>query len=407
MKDNLLKMLVIISLIVMVPRFFVHHDMRDFHAQITEDTLSFGANNLTHEKRYMEIISAAQCGVICDWSEPNGQTLPELLQHENCLINRLFLTDADSAGLAKWRKKFDSVHLITGTSFAEFKNSCTNVNLLIFDMQNVGVRIDRATKLLRSVMEVAAALDAKLLLLDVPNPLGGKVEGPGEVPLRPGVTLGELARYWNDKLFRGAISLTVVPVTGWRRDHLLRDLRRESRQVGKSAAITSFMAPFYHVKPFSMALCDNHNEVASSALLMPQANRLSERELAFLRDMLAINGIQTAPHCTKPIWSPDILSGLKIDDVQIHDDIDEFGTFLQAMRFFANRRDFVIGYEMDFDDVMGDPLVRETLMSSQNFELLQSELSRTQSAFVHDIGQYLLYDPAPYPGSSMRQNFGS
>jgi uncharacterized protein YbbC (DUF1343 family) len=82
-------------------------------------------------------------------------------------------------------------------------------------------------------MEAAAAERIPFVVLDRPNPITGRMEGPlmemamrtvGQpitgyypVPLRHGMTVGEVARYINEEYDIGA-DLTVVPAAGWRRD---------------------------------------------------------------------------------------------------------------------------------------------------------------------------------------------
>src|SRR5205085_673515 len=83
-----------------------------------------------------------------------------------------------------------------------------------------------------------AAANIHVLILDRPNPLGGTVaEGPllepghesfvggASIPLRHGLTLGELARLLNDEQHIGA-TLEVIPMSGWRRDMLYDDTGR-------------------------------------------------------------------------------------------------------------------------------------------------------------------------------------
>jgi uncharacterized protein YbbC (DUF1343 family) len=106
------------------------------------------------------------------------------------------------------------------------------IDLLVFDMQDVGARYYTYPSTLGVVMEAVVASGIPVLVLDRPNPLGGTVEGPGldpdcrsfvgwwPVPVRHGLTLGELARYANATRLGGRVALDVVPATGWRRDML-------------------------------------------------------------------------------------------------------------------------------------------------------------------------------------------
>jgi uncharacterized protein YbbC (DUF1343 family) len=101
---------------------------------------------------------------------------------------------------------------------------------LVFDIQDVGTRFYTYATTMAFAMEEAAAHGLPFVVLDRPNPITGlHPEGPvidGEllsfvgyapIPLRHGMTMGELALYFNAELGIGA-DLTVIPVQGWRRD---------------------------------------------------------------------------------------------------------------------------------------------------------------------------------------------
>ncbi len=114
------------------------------------------------------------------------------------------------------------------------------VETLIVDLQDIGTRTWTFTGVMLYTMRAAARNHIPILVLDRPNPITGtRSEGPlldsalanpddpapgrpGEafalypVPLRHGMTMGELALMFNDRLKIGA-DLTVVPMDGWRR----------------------------------------------------------------------------------------------------------------------------------------------------------------------------------------------
>ncbi|MEW5814255.1 MAG: DUF1343 domain-containing protein [Spirochaetota bacterium] len=103
------------------------------------------------------------------------------------------------------------------------------LDLLVFDIQDVGCRYYTYLYTLSYLMEAAVEHKVPILVLDRPNPLGGlTVEGNildrsfssfiGRYPLPVlyGLTIGELALYFNREFGLGA-ELTVVPMRGWRR----------------------------------------------------------------------------------------------------------------------------------------------------------------------------------------------
>jgi uncharacterized protein YbbC (DUF1343 family)/CubicO group peptidase (beta-lactamase class C family) len=101
-------------------------------------------------------------------------------------------------------------------------------DVLIFDIQDIGCRFYTYISTLGECMTAAAKQNVKFMVLDRPNPIGGAVvQGPilnaersfvawHEIPLRHGMTVGELAKMFNEERKLGA-DLTVVPCEGWAR----------------------------------------------------------------------------------------------------------------------------------------------------------------------------------------------
>lgn len=103
------------------------------------------------------------------------------------------------------------------------------IDVLVFDIQDAGARYYTYTATLGLCMEACAAAKAKLLLLDRPNPLTGNlVDGPiadekslgftayAPIPVSHGMTLGELAKYYNGERKIGC-DLEVIEMRGWNR----------------------------------------------------------------------------------------------------------------------------------------------------------------------------------------------
>src|SRR6266404_57492 len=114
------------------------------------------------------------------------------------------------------------------------------VDVLVIDLQDVGSRYYTYVWTMALALQAAARAGVAVVVLDRPNPLGGvSVEGGtvepacesfvglGAVPVRHGLTAGELARLvragmpWGAPRFARPLDcdLTVVPMRGWRRAH--------------------------------------------------------------------------------------------------------------------------------------------------------------------------------------------
>ncbi len=104
------------------------------------------------------------------------------------------------------------------------------VDLLVVDLQDVGTRVYTFVYTMAHCLRAAARHGVEVIVCDRPNPIGGaRVEGPvltrgfesfvGEhpIPMRHGMTIGELARFFNDE-FGIHADLGVATMSGWRRD---------------------------------------------------------------------------------------------------------------------------------------------------------------------------------------------
>ncbi len=105
-----------------------------------------------------------------------------------------------------------------------------DVDVVVFDMQDVGARYYTYPATLAYTLEAAKAAGKKVIVLDRPNPTGGDIVAgfvpPAEltgkftslypIPTRHGMTIGELARLFNDHFGIGA-TLEVIAMTGWTR----------------------------------------------------------------------------------------------------------------------------------------------------------------------------------------------
>ncbi|HSB55920.1 MAG TPA: DUF1343 domain-containing protein, partial [Gemmatimonadales bacterium] len=121
------------------------------------------------------------------------------------------------------------IYSLYGANRAPTDSMLAGVELILVDLPDVGARYYTYLSTTIEVMRAAARRGLPVVVLDRPNPIGGAVQGnvldPAHrsfvgalaMPMRHGLTLGELARLANLDLGLHA-DLRVVPVSGWRRD---------------------------------------------------------------------------------------------------------------------------------------------------------------------------------------------
>jgi uncharacterized protein YbbC (DUF1343 family) len=183
-------------------------------------------------------------GVLCHAASVDGQLahLLELFGAAGLDVRRVFMPEHGLTGAAQDMQPVEALPVSAGAGRAELVSlygagpaslrppagSLVDLDLLVADLQDVGCRYYTFAATLRYCLEACGRAGVAVLVLDRPNPLGGlRLEGPllaeacrsfvgaFTVPVRHGLTLGELAR---QALREGvAAELEVVAARGWRR----------------------------------------------------------------------------------------------------------------------------------------------------------------------------------------------
>jgi len=123
------------------------------------------------------------------------------------------------------------VHSLYGETRWPTEEMLQELDVLLYDLQDAGTRVYTFIYTMAYCMEACARCGKEMMVLDRPNPVNGReVEGNlldpefrsfvgrYPLPMRHGMTAGELARLFNAEYGIGC-SLTVVEMQGWKRDH--------------------------------------------------------------------------------------------------------------------------------------------------------------------------------------------
>ena len=156
-----------------------------------------------------------------------GVKLSAIFSPEHGIAGKL---DTTSIGNSKDEATGATIYSVYGDSDEKrrpSKEALSNVDVIVYDIQDIGVRFYTYESTLGYFLEAAAKAGKEVVVLDRPNPVGGGfVQGPvadpgresfvsyWQTPVRHGMTTGELARMFNAERRIGA-RLTVVPMEGW------------------------------------------------------------------------------------------------------------------------------------------------------------------------------------------------
>ncbi len=210
--------------------------------QLAESQVLTGADVLVRSR--LALLSGKRVGLVTNQTGrlQNGEFLVDALKARGITVTALFGPEHGVRGSADAGEKVGDiidrrtgirVYSLYGTTNKPTAAMLKEVDVLVYDIQDVGVRFYTYISTMYLVMDVAAEHHLPIIVLDRPDPLGGTlVDGPMledslrsfvgmlPIPVVYGLTCGELARMINGErwLHEGVqADLTVVPMEGWRR----------------------------------------------------------------------------------------------------------------------------------------------------------------------------------------------
>ncbi|WP_237648638.1 exo-beta-N-acetylmuramidase NamZ domain-containing protein [Sediminibacillus terrae] len=286
-----------------------------------------------------------------------------------------------------------------------------DIDVLLFDIQDVGTRFYTYIYTMAYAMEAAAENDLPFIVLDRPNPISGdKVEGPVldpeyasfvgnyPIPLRHGMTVGELAKFFNEEYDIGA-DLTVVEMNGWDRDEYYDETPLE------------FVLPSPNMPTFDTALVypgaaliEGTNVSEGRGTTKPfqliGAPFINSTELAAALNDLELQGVTFRAASFTPSFSKH--SGELSNGVEIHVmDRDKFKPVEAGLHLvktihdmypddFAFRAENSNGVSF-FDNLIGNGWIREGIESGRSVDEMKAEWQDELDAFKEVREQYLIY----------------
>jgi len=158
-----------------------------------------------------------------------GVSLDAIFSPEHGVTGTLDTTDINNSKDAATGIPVYSVYGATDVARRPPQDVLKHVDAIVFDIQDAGVRFYTYETTLGYFLEAAAKAGIEMIVLDRPNPITGSfVQGPPAdegkesftnywtLPVRHGMTMGELAKMFNAERGINA-KLTVVPMDGWQR----------------------------------------------------------------------------------------------------------------------------------------------------------------------------------------------
>lgn len=292
----------------------------------------------------------------------------------------------------------------------------SGVDVMVYDIQDVGVRSYTYISTLLNVMRGCARNNVPVYVLDRPNPIGGDVVdgnvldpafasfvGPAPIPYVHGLTVGELATMANEEGWLGdglSCKLTVIRMHGW-------DRSMSWRETGLLWIQTSPHVP----KPetaFAIAATGAIGELAviniGVGYTMPfelvGAPWMDGREFAAAMNGMRIPGIYFRPTRYKPFYA--MSSGSMCGGVHLVRTSERVAPFsatialMTALRDLYPERNLFGKVRSDrwkmFDKICGTDQIRKRLLAGDSYEAIVKWWEPGLSRFIARRSAYLLYE---------------
>lgn len=301
------------------------------------------------------------------------------------------------------------VYSLYGPTWKPSEDMLEDVDVLIFDIQDIGSNVYTYIYTLGFVMEGAAEQDKSVIVLDRPNAIGGeRVEGPLRaedtvsfmgrflLPVRHGMTAGELAIMWNHEYSLG-VDLEVAKMEGWERGMHFED-------TGLPWVLTSPNIP----TPDSATLYTGTILVANSTLSeglgttrpfeFVGAPWIDAEALQAEMTEKDLDGVTFRTQYFTPMFG--MYEGELVPGVQVHiEDESAIDVVELGLELATSMRDQEPEqYEIDenYNELIGSTLARDMLSDGEDAQTIMAEWEDELSTWTEEVrNNYLLYEPYP------------
>jgi uncharacterized protein YbbC (DUF1343 family) len=308
------------------------------------------------------------------------------------------------------------VHSLYGKTRKPTPDMLKDIDVLVYDIQDIGVRSYTYIATMGLAMEAAAEQNIEFVVLDRPNPLGGqKIEGnlvqrgfesfvsPYPIPYVYGLTCGELATMLNEERMltdRKKCKLTVVPMEGWKREMTFEDTGLQ--WVPTSPHVPMESSPIYYVSTGILGELGVISEGVGYTIPFRvfAAEWIDEGLLARRMDELKLEGVLFRPIVFKPYYGA--YAGRVMRGVQLH--ITDYSRVnLMSLQFlfmqvhhqlYRQKNPFEIADEARltmFDRVVGTDEIRRKFMERMRYDDIAPMLNKDVEKFRERSRKYWMY----------------
>jgi uncharacterized protein YbbC (DUF1343 family) len=345
-----------------------------------------------------------------------GMRNVDLLRQKGFTIARIFAPEHGFDGKIRASMPVsDSIDKKTGIPITSLYGNGTgktidvskiqDIDVLLFDIQDSGMRHYTYISTLFYALKAAAEYNKKIVILDRPNPLGAVMEGPlvepklqsfvsiASIPLRHGMTIGELAQYFNKYILEKPASLTVIPMHDYQRTTTQKCVVQSPLSPNirflQACYGYSFLGLLGEIEPFDIGV---DTPVAFQCLGLPK-DRVAGSLWFALQTLLRSKGVHSSLYMYERPLKKQSYVGLRLYVADINK-MSSMEVLLTIIDFFKKNK---ISFNPSplFNKAAGTRKLKSYLKGKASYTTIKQLVNEQLVHFFEAARESFLYEPLP------------
>ncbi len=415
---SLLRVFFLLLVALALPRFFFVNEklvVTHRYAQVMESSFKLGLENINADfLKTLPMSKKRTIGLITNHTgiDQTGKRNIDLLLEKGFSIKKIFIPEDD---LFNYKKTMNQVIVdeqtqipmspLSGTQTLKktIAGAFHDVDILFFDLQDTGISFNGYLNTLVKTLESVAAQSKPLVVLDRPNLLGSSMEGMltssffvnnklVAIPMRHGMTVGELARHFNQTLAKPA-QLYIVPMVNYNRTLVTDASSYYSPTLFTNIDMyygSSFLAILGTITPLDVGI---GTDMAYACLALPESLHFSKQRWYELKSCLKEYGIESSWHRYYNTKKNIYCAGLRLFVRNAHN-FSPFNAIMSIIQFFKNAG-IKLSFGPECDVALGGKKMRDFLDGKFSRHDLEYEINKGLKEFFHKAHNSFIYKPLP------------
>ncbi len=400
---QLAKIFFVISLVCFAPQILFKKPKKNVPSlfnTVTSGGFTLGIENVTNQYLAQICPGACKIGLVTQFKDTNV----ELLKEKNIEVARVFYPHVSGVGIINNNPVSNSDRQGVESCAIKrdgFGESLDDINLLLVDLQDVGIGYMASIVLLFQSLHAGVRKKIPIVILDRPNLLGNKIEGSllnpsdvhAQVPLRYGMTLAELAHYYNIHALSERVNLHIVPMYNYNRSVSMKNVddivipRIDSIDAAWGYSLCGMLA---QVSPFDVGL---DTDAPYCCIALPKSVVLPEQKWYQLKILLRNIGIESSICRYYSKQKKEACRGLRLHIKNMHE-VDSFKALLATLEFFK-KSGIILHFSDSFDQSVGSSLVRRYVQGKVPKKVLADNINQGLEDFYRKAFGTFMYHPLP------------